>query len=504
MPVLGEQLDYTDKDFTSLRARLISLISSVFPTWTQHQVANFGNLLLESYAFVGGVLTKYQDNQAIESRWSIATQRKNLLAMVKMIDYEAPTATASQVDVVISIPAPVAGTVTFVAGDTVVRTRNVSTPVAFRLLSDAVIPPGGTSVTVTAENSTPQSESFASSETPGIELKLGRVPYLDGSAVITAGNGSYTEVANFLDSTASDRHFVLVVDQNDRAVLRFGDGTVGAIPTGTIDVSYKTGGGSAGVVEAETVRVIEGAYTDSFGTVITPSVTNPAASSPASDRASVAEIREEAPLSLRVLTRTVTREDFEINARRVAGVARALMLTRNQDTAIAENAGYLFIVPNGGGVPTTDLLDDVETMVTVTYPHTLTFNLLVAPALYKVVNVGAKVWVRKGFTKAAAKLAIEAALASFFSVRNPDGTLNTNVGWGYEFVEEEGDAVGLLPLSDIYNAVRDVAAVRKMSDDPGDFTLNGSPADLSMLLREWPVLGTVTLIDAETNAPLGV
>lgn len=501
MPVLGEQLDYTDKDFASLRLRLHNLISSVFPTWTQTDIANFGNLLVEMYAFVGGVLTKYQDNQAIESRWSVATQRKNLIAMAKLIGYEPPTATASQVDVTISIGSPAAGDVVFPAG-TVVRTRNVADPVTFRLISDVTIPAGATSASGTAEDADPQEESFASAGTPNLEIRLGRVPYLDGSAVVVAANGAFTEVDNFLETTGTDRHFTLTVDQNDRATLRFGDGVIGIIPTGSIVVSYKTGGGSAGVVEAETVRVIEGSFTDSFGTAVVASVTNPAASSPASDRASVEEIREEAPLSLRVLTRTVTREDFEINALRVPGVARALMLTSDEDAAIAENSGYLFIVPDGGGVPTAALLDAVETMVTVTYPHTLTFSLIVAQALYKTVDVTAKVWVRKGYTAAAARAAIEAALASFFAVRNADGTLNTAIGWGFEFVEEDGDPVGLLPLSDVFNVVRDVAAVRKIGDASADFTLNGAHADLSVLLREWPVLGTVTLINGETGGPL--
>src|SRR5690606_21116117 len=120
---------------------------------------------------VGGVLTKYQDNQSIESRWSRATQRKNLIAMAKLIGYAPPSATASQVDVEISIGSAVAGTVPFPAG-TVVRTRNVADPVTFRLISDAEIPPGGTSVVGTAEDADPQEESFLSSGTPNLEIAL--------------------------------------------------------------------------------------------------------------------------------------------------------------------------------------------------------------------------------------------------------------------------------------------------------------------------------------------
>ncbi len=35
MATLPESVDYTDKDFDALRARLIALIKSVFPDWTE-------------------------------------------------------------------------------------------------------------------------------------------------------------------------------------------------------------------------------------------------------------------------------------------------------------------------------------------------------------------------------------------------------------------------------------------------------------------------------------
>jgi hypothetical protein len=72
--LLPEPVDYTAKDFDALRSRLIALLQSVFPDWTDFDVASFGNVLLEMYAFVGDVLTFYQDSQARESRLVTATQ----------------------------------------------------------------------------------------------------------------------------------------------------------------------------------------------------------------------------------------------------------------------------------------------------------------------------------------------------------------------------------------------------------------------------------------------
>ncbi|MCP4677001.1 MAG: t4-like baseplate wedge, partial [Deltaproteobacteria bacterium] len=53
MSILSPQTDFTDVDFDSLRLRLMSLITSVFPEWSDFDTAAFGNILLEMYAFVG-------------------------------------------------------------------------------------------------------------------------------------------------------------------------------------------------------------------------------------------------------------------------------------------------------------------------------------------------------------------------------------------------------------------------------------------------------------------
>lgn len=501
MAILAANLDYTDKDFDSIRARIFDLISGVFPRWTARQVANFGDILIESFAFMGDVLGKYQDNQAAESRWSVATQRKNLIALAKLIGFVPATATASQVDVTLSIPGVVAGDVDFAAGQ-IVRTRRVADPVVFRLLTDASITAGNTSVSVTAENAEPQEENFTSTGIPNLEIVLSHLPYLDDSAVVVAGNGTYSQVDNFLDSDSTERHFTVSIDQTDRARLRFGDGISGAIPTGTIVVLYKTGGGAAGVVEDGTVTAIDGSFADSFGTPVIVSVTNPAASTPAVNRQTNEQIRQLAPLSLRVQNRTVSREDYEINARGVPTVARALMLTSNEDASIQENQGFLFIIPTGGGVPTQALKDAVLNRVTVEFPNTLTFSLVVAQTPYLAVDVVAKVWLRKGAVASVVKASILSNLAAYFAVQNEDGTPNEEIGFGYDYLVSTGEVEAQLPLSDVFNVVRDTAGVRKIGDDPTDFTLNGAHSDVTLLLREFPILGDVTLINGETDTPL--
>lgn len=501
MAVLGSQLDYTDKDFDAIRARLFNLITGVFPTWTARQVASFGTLLIEMYAFVGDVLHKNQDNQAGDSRWSTATQRKNLIGMAKLIGFEPATATASQVDLVISMATAQATDVP-IAAQTICRTNSIANQVKFPTMVDTTITAGSLSTTIIGENSELEEDLFTSPETPNYLIVLESTPYIDGSLIITAGNGVYSEVDSFLDSGSTDLHFTVTVDQNDKATVRFGDGNNGAIPTGTITASYKTGGGASGIVEAGAVSVIDGQFQADDGTIVQLSVTNPAASTEASDRHTIEQIRQFAPLTLRVLNRTVAREDYELNAKRVSGVVRALMLTSNENGAIGENAGILFIVPSGGGTPTAALLTAVETMVTVTYPNTLTFSLVVSPVAYKTVNVYAKVHLASGQTATTVKARIEANLVDFFDVENDDGTANEEISFGYHYREQSTDTVGQFPWSDVHNVVRDTVGVKKVEAGPAGFTLNGVQDDVELLLWEFPQLGTVTLINAATGATL--
>jgi hypothetical protein len=503
MAQLAQATDYTDKDFDSLRLRLQNLVRSVFPDWTDFNVASFGNMLLELFAFVGDLLAFYQDNQARESRIATATQRKNLIALTKLLGFRPAGARAATTDVVIALAAIPAAPVTIRSG-TRVRTASVTDPAIFQLLDDVTLPAGASppTATGTVEHSESQEELFASSGLPNQEVGLPTTPFLDGSADVSAGNGTYTEVQNFLGSGAADRHFTVVVDQNDRATVRFGNGVNGVIPSGTITVRYKTGGGAKGNVNAGTLTKLDGSFTDDNGAPVSVTVTNPQPASGGSDRQTVAQIKVLAPESIRVLNRTVSREDFEINARRLSEVARALMLTSNEDAGIPENTGILYVIPRGGGLPSQALKDAVKDQVTVVFPSTLTFQVSVQDPNYLAVDVEATVFLRQGANAAVVRGAIQKALSEFFAVSLSDGTPNPNVDFGFNLKDAAGDPAGEIALSDVLNVVRDVAGVRKLGDGPDDFLLNGAREDVPIDVREFPALGQVTLLNGDTGLPL--
>ena len=501
MPLLAQSLDYTDRDFDALRARLIALVRSAFPDWTDFDVASFGTILIEMFAFVGDVLTYYQDNLARESRLVTATQRRSVIALAKMLGYRLHGAKAASVQVELSMSDAAAGDVVVPAG-TVIRTKEVTEPIRFTLTSDVTILAGQRTFSGLAEHAMPRRQLYDARGLPNLDLPLNFGPYLDASARVSTPQGAFVEVENFLGSGPNDRHFVVAVDQNDRATVRFGDGRCGLPPSGTITALYKTGGGAAGNVESGRLVVVEGSFKDAFGRPVQVTARNSAPASGGTDRQTVASAKLLAPESLRVLTRTVSREDFEINARRLPGVARALMLTRNEDRSVRENAGILYVVPKGGGPPSPALKDEVRRQVTEVFPCTLTFQVDVQDPVYQAIDVAARVYVRPGEPKALVAKRLRDGLDAFFRISEPDGTPNPNVDFGFNVKGDDGAPAAEVAWSDVLNVVRDTPGVRKVGDGRQDCTLNGRPEDVLLGVREFPVLGTVTLLDGETGLPL--
>jgi hypothetical protein len=506
VPTLPSSVDYTDRDFDAIRARLTSLVQSVFPDWTDFDVASFGNLLLEMFAFVGDVVTFYQDNLAREARLVTATQRKNVIALAKMLGYRLQGAQAATAEVELQlVRAPVANVI--IPAGTIVRTQEVTEPVRFQLLAPVVVAAGAEPPRALAivENSKSHTQLFEARGLPNLEMPLDFFPYLDGSARVSTPQGAFTEVDNFLGSGPNDRHFVVVVDQNDRAVLRFGDRVNGSSASGTVSVAYKSGGGGAGNVDAERIAVLEGAFKDAYGNAVQVSVRNPRPASGGTDRQTVASAKMLAPESLRALTRSVAREDFEIHARRLPGVARALMLTSNEDATIAENSGILYIIPRsaaGPTLPTPALKNLVLRQVTEVYPCTLTFQVSVQDPVVRSIDVVARIFLRQGVSKNDVRDRVRANLTSYFRVVEPDGTPNPLVDFGFNLKDGEGNPAGEIAWSDVFDVIRDTPGVRKIGDSRLDLTLNGLPSDVKLAVREFPALGNVRLLDGDTGALL--
>lgn len=82
-------LDYTNRDYLSLRAALVGLAKGYMPDWeTVGEPGDFGTLLLELFAYTGDVMNYYIDRMVSEAFLTTAVRRQSVLFIADMLGYQ--------------------------------------------------------------------------------------------------------------------------------------------------------------------------------------------------------------------------------------------------------------------------------------------------------------------------------------------------------------------------------------------------------------------------------
>lgn len=524
--VLPAPGDVVELDFFQIVERSLTLAKSARPDLDWDSKAALERLLIEGSAALASKVVALTNNQGREHLFGTSYLRQSVFRQIKRTGYRPATPTAGTTSVTFTVVSGALAAPVVIPVGTTVRTGDVQSPVVFQLLEEVTILPGGSPEEAdgTVENSANATIVFESNGKPYQSVRLPIAPYLDESIAVSTGVDTWSEKRNLLLSLSDDRHFWVEIDAADRAIVHFGDNTNGAVPTGLVTITYKHGGGRVGNVAPGAISLLDGTYTDTLGNPVQIAVTNAERVDTGDERESTASIKLRAPLAMQTPRVSVSRSDYETTATGVPGVARALLLTRNEDEAVPRNRGFLFIVPNNGETPSQELLDEVaerfEDDVTVgdptivmppigDRPKTVTFQLEVRAPTYVEVNVTARIWLRQGAVSSRVRQAVEDALEDFFAIevdaQTVDPTLppglipNPRIDFGARLVDASGQPTDSLAFSDLYNVVRDVVGVLKIDDAPGAFLLNGEAQDVTLGRPEFPRLGTVALINAKTN-----
>lgn len=102
---MAEQKDikYLNRDFTDFRTQLIEYTKNYFPdTYNDFSPTSPGMMFIEMAAYVGDVLSFYQDTQLQETFLTHAKDPKNLYSLAYMLGYRPKTTGASEVELEIS------------------------------------------------------------------------------------------------------------------------------------------------------------------------------------------------------------------------------------------------------------------------------------------------------------------------------------------------------------------------------------------------------------------
>lgn len=94
------KIKYTDKNFSSLRGQLVELAKNYFPdTYNDFSPTSPGMMFMEMSAYVGDILSFYQDSQLQETFLQYAQDPGNLYSMAYMMGYKPRLTTAAKVKV---------------------------------------------------------------------------------------------------------------------------------------------------------------------------------------------------------------------------------------------------------------------------------------------------------------------------------------------------------------------------------------------------------------------
>ena len=342
-------VDYTGRDYYSLREQLITRVQDRIPQWTATDPADFGVALVEAFAYMGDLIAYYIDRTANEAFIQTATQRDTLLNIAQTYGYIPAGYRQAYVEVTFTNTSN--SDVTIYGGTVVstqVTTGDVTETVYFTTMADAVVPaqveesPGtysvgtteGRSVTLISYNTNAYGELVGTSDgSPNMSFELGETPVVDGSVEVYIQDGDvyskWKQVQHIMDYSPTDIVYTVTSDENNIVSINFGDGVSGVIPTiySEIRAKYVVGGGVIGNVGAGTIDTIEyiPGLSESQITALQSSisVTNADAAISGADPETNDQIRISAPASLRALNRAVSLQDFKDLAVSVTGVGKS-------------------------------------------------------------------------------------------------------------------------------------------------------------------------------------
>lgn len=97
---LGEDIppiDYLAKDFYSFRKALSDFSAQRYPRWLERSEADMGMMLIEAFSAVADDLSYSQDRVAAEATLETATQRRSIVRLARLVDYEPRPIRSAQV-----------------------------------------------------------------------------------------------------------------------------------------------------------------------------------------------------------------------------------------------------------------------------------------------------------------------------------------------------------------------------------------------------------------------
>lgn len=205
-------------------------------------------------------------------------------------------------------------------------------------------------------------DSFTSpaAQTESFSCKLSTTPVIDDSVSVTVNNEMWTEVASLATSASDEYAYQVKTFASGVTTVLFGDGSFGSlIPTdATIEVSYRTGGGSSGNIETNTIKTSVMGVLSSTTSPVSIEISNSTSTGiGGKDAETLEEARVNIPYHARTNDRGVTLDDYQTLAGRYShptygAVSYARSAIRSENSLLEGNivVVYAWTPGSSGGL----------------------------------------------------------------------------------------------------------------------------------------------------------
>jgi hypothetical protein len=224
----------------------------------------------------------------------------------------------------------------------------------------------------------------------------------------SAGGQSWTAQRDLLASSSASRDFVLEVENDGSATIRFGDGTLGAPPPSDLPIvaSYRVGNGGAGNVGALALT------TTWMGAGITRTW-NPMPATGGTEPETIDHVRLNAPQAFRVQERAVTADDYATIIGKMPGVSRAVATRRWTGSWYT----WFITIDRAGGAPVDEKFEDSVRAYLDRF-RLAGYDLEIDGPRYVSLDILFTICVLPGYRRSDVREALLARFVDFFSADN--------------------------------------------------------------------------------------
>jgi phage-related baseplate assembly protein len=444
------QIDYTSRDYEGLKADLINLINTRTGfQWEANDPSDLGSVMVESFAYMGDIMSYYLDRVANETSIDTAIKTETLLRFAELYGYKPSGPTPAQISITFTNNSD--ANVDLPIGTQVMAplTYGDYTEIYFETTQAVTQLQPTQSISVTArEGKTANTDrpdlispttykplpvSLGSSDgTANQEFQIFDVGIVDNSLVVYVGQGvafsPWKYVDSLVNSGPNDLVFTTRLNADGTTSIIFGDGVNGYVPpvNQLVSALYKTSVGIAGNIVSNAVQEIT--FIPGNGNPEVPSLvtaTNEADSFGGANGDSSTQLRKKIKAAIVARKRAVTLADYEYLTLQVSqvGKAKAVGSVYSNITVYVQSQDDGSTTPGiAAGSPTsawTVLSGEVSTYLADKIPvgTTVTVQYPTYTPLYLSMNLN----VESAYRQAAVKLAISKALLNtggLFSYEN--------------------------------------------------------------------------------------